>query len=247
MVLAAARALQYSVSVQLGVSLLSATYENMGEEAVIVRATKYLRGRMSFCHVAIPSARGGWRWLALVLILQSSLWTTLAGAQSSASAIKEFGLLGTWADDCSAMPSPANQYAIFSLTSRGNIELRNDFGPDYDQMVYRIVDVRRLSHFRLALRQLLTTNDQILLNTIMMKANERIRVWSSRGSDGSILVEDGVIAAADGQETGWMVRCDVRRTDNPESGSERPAFERFRKSGSLVFETSIARGERRYR
>jgi hypothetical protein len=78
-----------------------------------------------------------------------------AWAQSPASTIKEFGLLGTWADDCRAAPGPANQYAIFSLTSRGNIELRNDFGPDYDEMLYRIVDVQRLSHFRLALRQCL--------------------------------------------------------------------------------------------
>ena len=125
------------------------------------------------------------RWLAFTVLVQSCLWTTFAGAQSPASAIKEFGLLGTWADDCSATASPANQYAIFSLTSRGNIELRNDFGPDYDRMVYRIVDAQRLSHFRLLLRQLLTSDDQIASNTVMMKANDRIRVWSSHGSDGS--------------------------------------------------------------
>jgi hypothetical protein len=179
---------------------------------------------MSLRRAAIPSGWGHRRWLALAVLLQSSLGTTLAGAQSPASAIKEFGLLGTWADDCSAMPSPANQYAIFSLTSRGNIELRNDFGADYDQMVYRIVDVQRLSHFRLALRQLLTTDDQIALNIIMLKANDRIRVWSSRGSDGSILVEDGTIASANGQETGWMVRCDVRWTRSPESGLEKTSL-----------------------
>ncbi len=171
---------------------------------------------MSFCHVAIAPAHGRWQWFAFVVIFQSSLWATPAGAQSPADTIKEFGLLGTWAHDCSAMPSPGNQYAIFSLNSRGNIELRNDFGPDYDQMVYRIVDVQRLSYFRLALRQLLTTDDQILLNTIMIKANDRIRVWSSRSSDGSILVEEGTIGSANGQETGWMVRCDVRWAGNPE-------------------------------
>jgi hypothetical protein len=176
---------------------------------------------MSIRHATIPLGWSNWRWLAPVVLLQSCLWTTLADAQSPASAIKEFGLLGTWADDCSAMPSRANQYAIFSLTSRGNIELRNDFGAEYEQMVYRIVDVQRLSHFRLALRQLLTTDDQIVLSTIMLKANDRIRVWSSRGSDGSILVEDGTIASAIGQETGWMVRCDVRWTRNPESGLEK--------------------------
>jgi hypothetical protein len=196
---------------------------------------------MSFCDVAIPSARGRWRWLPFAVLLQSCLCTAIAGAQSPAGAIQEFGLLGTWADDCSAMPSPANQYAIFALTSRGNIELRNDFGPDYDQMIYRIVDVERLSHFRLALRQILTTDDQILLNTIMVKANDRIRVWSSRGSDGRILVEDGTIASANGQETGWMVHCDVRWTGNAGSDLRRSAFVGFRKSGRRGVETVAAR------
>jgi hypothetical protein len=178
---------------------------------------------MSFFDVAVPSAGGKCRWLTFLVLLQVLPWTTLAGAQSPASAIKEFGLLGTWADDCSAKPSPANQYAIFSVTSRGKIELRNDFGPDYDKMVYRIVDAQRLGHFRLALRQLLTSDDQIALNRVMIKASDQIRIWSSLGSDGSIFVEDGTMPSANGQETGWMARCDVRWTGNSDSGFERRA------------------------
>jgi len=202
---------------------------------------------MSSFEVAIPSAHGRCWWLVFLVIFQSSFWTTFAAAQSPANAIKEFGLLGIWADDCSTSASPANQYAIFSLTSRGNIELRNDFGPDYDQMVYRIVDAQRLSHFRLALRELLTSDDQIVLNIVMMKTNDRIRVWSSRGSDGSIFVEDGSIPSANGQETGWMVRCNVRWTGNLDFDFKRPAFGRFRKTDSLVIKTLIARSERQHR
>jgi hypothetical protein len=154
-------------------------------------------------------------------------------------------LFGTWANDCGAAPSPANQYAIVSLTSRGNIELRNDFGPDYEEMLYRIVDARRLSHFRLALRQLLTSDDQVVLNTVMMKANDRIRVWSSHGSDGSTFVEDGTMPSANGQETGWMTRCDVRWTDNnPAPGLKRSAFQRFGNPNSPLTETLVVRRER---
>jgi hypothetical protein len=40
------------------------------------------------------------------------------------------------------------------------------------------------------LRQLLVTDDQIALNAVMMKANDKIRLWSLRGGDGSILVAD---------------------------------------------------------
>jgi hypothetical protein len=81
--------------------------------------------------------------------IQSPLWITTACAQSPASTVKDFGLFDTWAYDCATPPSPVNPYAIFSLTSSGNVELRTDFGPD--EMVYRIVDPQRLSHFRLSL------------------------------------------------------------------------------------------------
>jgi hypothetical protein len=172
-----------------------------------------LRRKGILCFVsdkATSSPRRYCWWLAFLIIVQSALWVASACPQSLASTVKEFDMFGTWAHDCSMQPSPANHYAIVSLTSRGNVELRNDFGPDYAEMVYRIVNAQRLSYFRLALRQLLTTDDQIALNTVMMKTNDRIRVWSSHASDGSILVEDGAIPSANGQETGWMVRCNVR-------------------------------------
>jgi hypothetical protein len=201
----------------------------------------------SFFEAVMPSPRRHCWWVAFLALVQSSLLATFACAQSPVSTIKEFGLLGTWADNCTATPGPANQYAIFSLTSRGNIELRNDFGPDFDEMVYRIVDAQRLSHFRLALRQLLTTDDEIALNTVMMKANDRIRVWSSHGSDGSIFVEDGTMPSANGQETGWMARCNVRRANNLDRGLKRRVLERFRKPDNPVMQTLAAHQERQNR
>jgi hypothetical protein len=147
---------------------------------------------------------------ASVLLIQTLLGITITCAQSPTGAIKEFGLLGTWADDCHADPGPSNQYASFSLTSRGAILLRNDFGPDYGDMVYRIVDAKLIGRFRISLRQLLTTDDQIALDTVMLRAIERVRIWSSRGADGSQYVEGGLVPAANNHETSWMERCDTR-------------------------------------
>jgi hypothetical protein len=153
--------LEYSVSVQLGVSLPSATHGIIsGETAAPVRVTKQFEAIVSFFDVAIPLARDHYWRFAFLVLFQLSLGTTLAGGQSPAGAIKQFGLLGTWAD------GPANQYAIRSLTSRGNIELRNDFGPNSDQMVYGIADAQGRSHFRSALCQVLTSDDQIVLDTL---------------------------------------------------------------------------------
>jgi hypothetical protein len=134
----------------------------------------------------------------------------LASAQSPNGAIKEFGLIGTWADDCNTKPGPTNQHATFSVTSRGAVLLRNDFGPTYGDMIYRIVEATRVSQFRLSLRQVLTTDNGVALDTVMLKANAKVRIWSSHGVDGRQYVEDGLVPSANNRETGWMERCDMR-------------------------------------
>jgi hypothetical protein len=148
----------------------------------------------------------------LAVSIQLLLLTTFANAQSAASIVKQFGLFGVWALDCSRAPGPGNAYATVALTADGDIELRDDFGPDYDQMIYRVVDAKRVGAFRLTLRQVLTTDDRIVLDTVTLRAAGRIRNWVSRFADGSsTLVEDGLMPSADGRETGWMTRCDLRR------------------------------------
>jgi hypothetical protein len=169
---------------------------------------------MSYSTTAPTSASRRSIYLAAAIVFVQSLSATSASAQSPTNAVKEFGLFGTWAGDCNSNPSPANQYASFSVTSRGTIHLRNDFGPDYGDMVYRIVDARRIGQFQISLRQLLMTDDQVALDTVMMKAKDRIRIWSSRGADGSEYVQDGLVPAANNHETGWMERCDTRRAGN---------------------------------
>jgi hypothetical protein len=160
-------------------------------------------------------------WLGGVLLVQVSIWTTLAYAQSLTNTVKAFGLIGTWADDCNQNPSPANQHAIFSITTGGAIQLRDDFGPDYEDMVYSIVDAKRIGQFRMSMRQLLMNDDRIALDTVLLKTKDKIRVWSSRGTDGTVLVDDGSMPVANGQETGWLVRCDFRRAGDPGSGADR--------------------------
>jgi hypothetical protein len=148
--------------------------------------------------------------VAFFILSQFIMSITFAFAQSATSAVDKFGLFGIWADDCRSVPSPSNQYASFTVTSRGIIQLHNDFGPDYGDMLYRIVDAKRIGQFRISLRQLLTTDDRVALDIVMLKSNDRIRVWSSRGADGSEYVQDGLIPAANNHETSWMERCDTR-------------------------------------
>jgi hypothetical protein len=158
----------------------------------------------------ISSQAGLATGLAVALISTMILAPGVAPAQSPNGTIKEFGLIGTWADDCNKRPAPSNQHATFTVNSRGAMLLRNDFGPDYGDMIYRILEATRLSQFRLSLRQVLTTDSEVALDTVMLKTNARVRIWSSRGVDGRQYVEDGLVPSANNRETGWMERCDMR-------------------------------------
>src|SRR5437879_109228 len=60
---------------------------------------------------------------------------------------------------------------------------------------------------RLSLRQVLMTNDRVTLDIVLLKENDKIRIWSSLFPDGTALVEDGVMTSMTGRETRWMTRC----------------------------------------
>ena len=149
---------------------------------------------------------------ALFGSIQFLLLATCANAQSVTDTLRDFGLLGTWAVECNQLPSPGNEHAIFALTSIGTVQLRNDFGIEYDEMIYRIVAANQVGADKLALRQVLVSDSRIVLDNVMLKNDERVRMWSSRGADGTTLVWDGVVPMTNGHETRWTARCQGRWT-----------------------------------
>ena len=113
-----------------------------------------------------------------------------------------------------------NEHSQFSLTSLGMAWVLNDFGPDYDGMAYRIVDAKRVAPDKLSLRQVLATDDSVVLDMVILKDSERIRIWSSQTADGNVLVRDGMIASGNDQRTRWAGRCGERRAMQPGSPLE---------------------------
>ena len=57
------------------------------------------------------------------------------------------------------------------------------------------------------MRQVLMSDARIVLDTVILKDDDRVRVWSSRGLDGTTLVSEGTIPSTNGHETRWAVRC----------------------------------------
>jgi hypothetical protein len=135
------------------------------------------------------------------------LFPVVAHSQSAATAMEEFGLLGTWAGECSQGPSPTNNHATYLVTSSGGLELKYQSGADYEDSVYNILDAKRLGSDKLSLRQVLTSNDRVTLDIVLLKDNDKVRIWSSLFPDGTALVEEGVMTSMTGRETRWMTRC----------------------------------------
>lgn len=130
-----------------------------------------------------------------------------AGAQSAAvRAVQNFGLMGTWAGECKDEASPVNNHATYAVTPDG-LQLKNAFGDGYDDSIYEIVDARSTGPDKLSLRLVLASDEQIVLDVVLMKENGRIRIWSSNTGDGKSLVKEGVIAAPVNRETRWSNRC----------------------------------------
>jgi hypothetical protein len=135
------------------------------------------------------------------------LLPALAHSQSAADAMREFGLIGTWAATCAEDASPTNNHATYLVTAAGALQLRYQSGADFEDSVYDIREAKMLAPDRLSLRQILTSNERVILDIVLVKENDKIRIWSSLFPDGTALVEDGVMTAATGRETRWMARC----------------------------------------
>jgi hypothetical protein len=134
------------------------------------------------------------------------LFPVLAHSQSAGAAMQEFGLLGTWAGECSQDPSPTNNHATYLMTSSG-AQLKYQSGADYEDSVYDILEAKRVAPDKLSLRQVLMSNDRVTLDIVLLKEKDRIRIWSSLFPDGTALVEDGVMTSMTGRETRWMNHC----------------------------------------
>jgi hypothetical protein len=140
---------------------------------------------------------------AILFVLLSGV----ANAQSVQSALREFGLLGTWAAECKQGPSPGNTHATYAVTSAGGAELRNAFGEGYDDSIYNISEAKSLGPDRLSLRETMQSDKNIVLDIVLLRENGKIRIWSSVHTDGTALVQDGMIAAPVNRETRWVARC----------------------------------------
>jgi hypothetical protein len=129
-----------------------------------------------------------------------------AGAQTGEDtrrAVLDFGLIGVWAAQCDKPASGENNHATYALSPGGMLSLTYDLGGN-NKTHYAILQARRAAADRLEVREKFLDSPGTL-DLVIVKTNDRIRVWSSRRLDGDVLVKDGMIVG--NRPTSWLQRC----------------------------------------
>ncbi len=143
------------------------------------------------------------RYLALFALI-GIVCAGEAQANPTQDAATRFGLPGTWALNCAALPSPDNEYAHWSLAAGRKISQVYDDGPTDLKNRYRWDTARLVGPDTIVLDGVFFGNG-LGQHVEIAKRNDRIRPQNSSDSSGRKLVVDGAFPSGGGPR--WFTRC----------------------------------------
>jgi hypothetical protein len=148
--------------------------------------------------------------LAMTGVEMASVET--ANAQSVADTIAEFGLIGTWATDCTQPASSSNYLTIYAIKPSGEVSRTYYDQPGHVYNNYKITSAKRQAPDMLSYEQVWDFDGspaniagdrvRVLLNM----ADNKFQIVSSQGSDGSFFVKDRKFPGS-GDESQWQFQC----------------------------------------
>ena len=152
------------------------------------------------------------RWGACLVAALAMATVETANAQSVADTIAEFGLIGTWAADCTQPASSSNYLTVYAIKLSGEVSRTYYDQPGHIYNNYKITSAERQAPDMLSYQQVWDFEGspanvagnrvQVLLNM----ADNKYQIVSSQGSDGSFFVKDRKFPSS-GDETPWQFRC----------------------------------------
>jgi hypothetical protein len=152
------------------------------------------------------------RWAACVVAVLTMATVETANAQLAADTISEFGLIGTWAADCTQPASSSNFLTVYAIKPSGAVSRTYYDQPGHVYNNYKITGAKRQAPDMLSYEQVWDFEGtpaniagdrvQVLLNM----ADNKFQIVSSQGSDGSFFVKDRKYSGA-GDESPWQSRC----------------------------------------
>ena len=128
-----------------------------------------------------------------------------ASAQTVADTVSRWGLLGTWAIDCSKPVSGGNGYLSYVIRSPGKVSHERDFGDRQD--VNEVQQARTGVGGMLELVVQFPRLQQTRIFTLHMGPDGRTRAMSNSKIDGSEQsIKDGLFTS-NGNPSPWQTRC----------------------------------------
>lgn len=144
------------------------------------------------------------RKLLLAAALAAAM-STAVNAQSIEKTLRNFGLFGTWATDCSRPAAKDNFYSVYKSSGGKVLRIYYD-GPNKIYNEYRITEASQISGDQVRYVQEGTDSRRLRVEVILKKTDNRILVWLSRNMDGGIFVKDGKYTD-DGGAVVWQALC----------------------------------------
>lgn len=126
---------------------------------------------------------------ALMLVAASS-----TSAQTAEALAREFGLLGTWAADCTKPADKANIHSTYAVED-GQVLNNHDAGPDFHRATF-VVRSARPTGMDLLLLQTVSAAGQVSAITLR-RIGDKMQIWRVVASDQSVPVNDGKFMDSD--------------------------------------------------
>ena len=136
----------------------------------------------------------------------------IANAASVEEVFQEFGLLGTWAADCSSPATPGNPHVSITVPSVGLVLEDHDLGPDFAVNRYSVLSAEPVSQTSVSVQVIFQpgTTVEERQKLIFSVNNKTRRTIFNQSDAGVIRVKDGV-AIARGSKTPLLRKCDEGR------------------------------------
>ena len=140
--------------------------------------------------------------LALVLAMPAA-----ANAETVSQTLRQFGLLGTWADDCSRPAANDNFHTVYAALPNGTVQRTyyNAPGKIYNQ--YVLQRVNRISSDQIIYQQ---KGSAGRIDVVLKKVGNRYHVLSSQNENGKVYVKEGMFTentSSPGKESPWQTKC----------------------------------------
>jgi hypothetical protein len=144
----------------------------------------------------------------IILIIAFGLaMPAVANAQSVQNTLRDFGIMGTWANNCSTAASESNYYTVFAVSASGKATRTQYTKPNVVFNEYIIASAKRVATNQLWYLQVSNNNAAGKVEVVVIKDGDRYRYLSSKisGTDAFFILDGKFVKG--GVESAWSFKC----------------------------------------